>query len=290
MKKGKRQINIKINFTNRWLYTLIAVGVLVIMGVGVYAASSLLTPGVAPNPGHPISQTSPPSSCSAGQVLQWNGTSNADGGWACGTIYHGIVPFISSGTWNVPSGVRYITVTCIGGGGGGGGASRSNYYAGGGGGGAMCSSYIDLNGVAQLTVTVGGGGAPGSGSYHSSATDGQPGGTSSITVNGMGCIVSGGSGGQHGDDDTQTSGGHSAGGAGGVITSYSGIGQYPGGAGGVGTLGSGAGTGGVSGGSGGAGAPHLSNGGNYGSGGGGGGGDYGHTGGWGAQGMCMIFY
>jgi hypothetical protein len=77
MKKGKRFLS------NRLAYTLIIIGILIIVAVGVYAANSLLTPGVAPNPGHTISQTAPPSACSAGQVLQWTGASNADGGWVC---------------------------------------------------------------------------------------------------------------------------------------------------------------------------------------------------------------
>jgi hypothetical protein len=36
MKKGK-QINIKINFSNRWLYTFIVFGILIVAGIGVYA-------------------------------------------------------------------------------------------------------------------------------------------------------------------------------------------------------------------------------------------------------------
>ena len=35
----KRGKSIKINLTNRWLYTLIAIGILAIIGVGVYAYS-----------------------------------------------------------------------------------------------------------------------------------------------------------------------------------------------------------------------------------------------------------
>ncbi len=80
-KRGKK--NSKKVYNNRLLYSLIALGVLIIAAVGVYAANSLLTPGVAPNPGHTISQTAPPSGCTAGQVLEWNGTSNANGGWSC---------------------------------------------------------------------------------------------------------------------------------------------------------------------------------------------------------------
>ena len=48
MKKRGREINInlKINLTNRWLYSLIAIGILAIIGVGVYAYNSGLSPSV----------------------------------------------------------------------------------------------------------------------------------------------------------------------------------------------------------------------------------------------------
>jgi hypothetical protein len=36
MKRGK-QINIRINFSDRWLYTLIIFGILIVAGIGVYA-------------------------------------------------------------------------------------------------------------------------------------------------------------------------------------------------------------------------------------------------------------
>lgn len=36
MKRGK-QINIKINFSNSWLYTFIIFGILIVAGIGVYA-------------------------------------------------------------------------------------------------------------------------------------------------------------------------------------------------------------------------------------------------------------
>ena len=42
----KRELTIKINLTNRWLYTLIAIGILAIIGVGVYAYNSGLSPSV----------------------------------------------------------------------------------------------------------------------------------------------------------------------------------------------------------------------------------------------------
>jgi hypothetical protein len=74
--KKKRELVIKINLSNRWLYTFIVVGILAIIGVGVLA----LTPGIAPNPGHLISELAPPSPCTAGQVLSFDGAN-----WKCTT-------------------------------------------------------------------------------------------------------------------------------------------------------------------------------------------------------------
>jgi hypothetical protein len=73
MKKG-RGIQIKINFTNRWLYTFIAIGILAIVGVGVYAYGTS-------NPstfGHSIGELAAPSGCLAGQFLKYDGTN-----WVC---------------------------------------------------------------------------------------------------------------------------------------------------------------------------------------------------------------
>lgn len=97
MKKKGKEIQINIHLTNRWLYTLIAIGILAIIGVGVYA----LSPGVAPNPGHSISDVAPPSGCTANQVLQWTGSS-----WTCAnqtqvTSLSGVImgAFILQYTW-----------------------------------------------------------------------------------------------------------------------------------------------------------------------------------------------
>lgn len=67
---------IQINLSNKWLYTFIAVGVIVLLGVGVYS----LTPGTAPNPGHLINDVAPPIGCADGQVLQFVDEAN---GWGC---------------------------------------------------------------------------------------------------------------------------------------------------------------------------------------------------------------
>ena len=40
-------IKLEINLTNKWLYTLIAVGIVLLLGIGVYAYTQQI-----PNPGH----------------------------------------------------------------------------------------------------------------------------------------------------------------------------------------------------------------------------------------------
>ena len=110
-KKGK-----KFMFSNRTLYTLITIGVLIILGVGAYA----LTPGSAPNPGHLISDIAPPAPCGSGQFLQFSSV----GTWVCATPSTGTsLPSCGSGQtvqfdgnqwvcannyWtSVPSGITY---------------------------------------------------------------------------------------------------------------------------------------------------------------------------------------
>jgi hypothetical protein len=66
----KKGLNVKINFSNRWLYTFVVLGILIVIAVGVYA----LTPGVKPNPGHSLSEVGVPTGCTSGQVVSWNGT------------------------------------------------------------------------------------------------------------------------------------------------------------------------------------------------------------------------
>jgi hypothetical protein len=68
MKRGRK---LKINFSNRLLYSLIAFGIIAILSVGVYAL------GAVPNPGHAVSELQ---KCdSDGQVLKMAG-----GAWTCG--------------------------------------------------------------------------------------------------------------------------------------------------------------------------------------------------------------
>ena len=71
MKKRKR-VTINISFTNRWLYSLIAIGILAVIGVSVYAATY-----TASGAGHPYTEIS---ACGANQVLQMNAAGDA---WTC---------------------------------------------------------------------------------------------------------------------------------------------------------------------------------------------------------------
>jgi len=90
----------QINLTNRGVYTLIVLGILSLIGVSVLA----LQPGVAPNPGHLLSEVSPPSPCTSGQVIGWDGTNlvcvdTAQGGGITGVgAIANFIPLWISGT------------------------------------------------------------------------------------------------------------------------------------------------------------------------------------------------
>ncbi len=70
----KKRRGIKIYFTNRWLYTFIVIGILIAIGVGVYAATY-----TASGAGHPYTEIS---TCDANQILKMSSDGTA---WACGT-------------------------------------------------------------------------------------------------------------------------------------------------------------------------------------------------------------
>jgi hypothetical protein len=81
--KGKKR-KIKKNFHNRLIYFFVTIGILVALAVGVYAFGTF-------NPsyfGHSAGEIAAPAGCTAGQVLQYNGTSfvcgsGGAGGGAC---------------------------------------------------------------------------------------------------------------------------------------------------------------------------------------------------------------
>jgi hypothetical protein len=68
----KRGLTIKINLSNRWIYFLITLGILAIIGIGVYATT--YTPSGA---GHPYTEIS---TCGANQILKMNSAGDA---WTC---------------------------------------------------------------------------------------------------------------------------------------------------------------------------------------------------------------
>ena len=96
-------------------FLISTIAVIAIVAFGVYA----LTPGVAPNPGHLITQIAPPSGCQSGQYLEFSG-----GNWLCNTTSSGGITTpspCSSGQYLQYTGTSWIcsTVNTTGGGSGG---------------------------------------------------------------------------------------------------------------------------------------------------------------------------
>ena len=84
-KKGKG-VAINIHLTNRWLYFLITLGILIVVSTGIYAANLIQTYNSngnfnIPNPGHSINDSAPPNPCPSNEYLQFNGTGNSQ--WNC---------------------------------------------------------------------------------------------------------------------------------------------------------------------------------------------------------------
>jgi len=90
----------KINFTKRWIYTLITLGILVIIGLGVYA----LTIGGTEKPGHPSLNISIPTNCGIGQLMMFNGTN-----LICGNTSTTNAPLISGQLYKCNPGDTPIT-------------------------------------------------------------------------------------------------------------------------------------------------------------------------------------
>lgn len=97
----------------------------------------------------------------------------------------------TSGTLTVPAGVTVIKRLLLWGGGGSGAYQSSATSAGGGGGGALCVAYdVPVTAGANLTYVIGAGGAAlGAGG------PGNPGGATSIVINGTTYSAGGGGGG-----------------------------------------------------------------------------------------------
>jgi len=66
-KKGKK---IQINISNRGIYFVVTLAIIIALSVGVFA----LTAGTTPNPGHLISEMGVLSNCGNNSALMWNGS------------------------------------------------------------------------------------------------------------------------------------------------------------------------------------------------------------------------
>ncbi len=108
-KKRGRTINIKINFSNRWLYTFIALGILAIVGVGVwaYGTSSPSTFGHSINELEGV-QARVTGICSSGSSIR---TINSDGSVTCEVDTDTNTDYCSGGSCSGAISARYIQIT-----------------------------------------------------------------------------------------------------------------------------------------------------------------------------------
>ena len=144
----------------------------------------------------------------AGRILRTDGSSSSWNPAGSADNLTSMQVFTSSGTWNKPTGVRFIKVQVVGGGGGGSGHGES------GGSGGYSERVIDVTSVNSVSVSVSG---EVNGTYYSGA--GDNGGSSSF---GSYCSASGGYGANR---NNQHSGGLSGVGSGGNLNIYGGGGE-----------------------------------------------------------------
>tara|TARA_B100001939_G_C16943505_1_gene619270 strand:+ start:1502 stop:2317 length:816 start_codon:yes stop_codon:yes gene_type:complete len=144
----------------------------------------------------------------AGKILNTNGTTPFWSSPGSAGNITSMQVFTSGGTWNKPSGVRYIKVQVVGGGGGGSGHGES------GGAGGYSEEVIDVTSVSSVSVSVSG---ESNGTYYRGG--GGNGGSSSF-----GGYLSA-SGGYGANRNNQHSGGLPGTGSGGNLNIYGGGGQ-----------------------------------------------------------------
>lgn len=150
------------------------------------------------------------------------------------TNFHNIQAFTSSDSISLPGTVTTIAIHGGAGGGGGGGNNDANEAGGGGGAGAQVVTFLSVTPGSTLTITIGSGGSGGG-----QTADGQDGGDTTITGDGVSYTINGGSGGDGG-----WTGPAGAGGAGGAASLSAGLMACPGDAGGDGVSSSAGGAGG----------------------------------------------
>ena len=96
---------IKHNNQNKILYAFIILGILIVLTISAYA----LVPGVAPNPGHVITQVAPPSPCVTGQFIKWTGST-----WVCADGTGGTpLPLPPTPTLFTYGGCSLVSVSCL---------------------------------------------------------------------------------------------------------------------------------------------------------------------------------
>ena len=163
----------------------------------------------------------------------------ADGDYSVKRQYQ---EFLSSGTWNKPTGIGWIYVELVGGGGGGSRGNASVYGNGGGGGGFNSRLMRASDASSSVTVTVGAGGAA------SAATNISNGGDGGDSTFGSYATAKGGKGGV-GTTSSGAGGAGSAGGSTAGVSAYADAsGNYRGNAGGNSIKGGGGGGGATTGG------------------------------------------
>lgn len=157
----------------------------------------------------------------AGEVLTSNGAGLLPT-WQNTTVTNAInvivvQAFTSSGTYTPTTGMKYLTIECIGPGGGGGGAPSSTNLGSAGGGGAGGYSRITVDAAtvgASQSVTVGTGGAGGAAGNNNGSAGSGP--TSVGTI----CVANAGSGGAGAPANNTGAGGNGGAPGTGTVTAY----------------------------------------------------------------------
>lgn len=111
--------------------------------------------------------------------------------------------FANSGTWNIPTNVKWAKFRIWGAGGGGGGGNAGGNPGSGGGGGGYSEGWISLGANTSLAIVIGSGGGGGA-----AGNAGTAGGSSTIAA--LGVTVAGGAGGA-GSGGTPGAGGSASG-------------------------------------------------------------------------------
>lgn len=75
-------MKVEINISNRVAYSILAVLIVILIGISVYAATVIPTVDTKPNPGHSVAELGIPAGCNSNSLLYWNGTT-----WTCITSF-----------------------------------------------------------------------------------------------------------------------------------------------------------------------------------------------------------